>query len=113
VLEPGAKCGDSAMASGLAARTCAAALHVRRGRRPVGDQVPYAGADAFGPRGPAAFRRQWPGQAVQVRRGVGIEAQCVRDAVQDLGGGVLVAALFEAQVVLDADPGQQRDLLAA
>jgi hypothetical protein len=50
-------------------------------------------------------------EPVQVRDGVIAELQRGREGVQDLIRGVQVAALFQAQVVLHADAGQQRDLL--
>jgi len=42
-----------------------------------------------------------------------VELQRVHEAVQDAVGDAADAAAFQPGVVLDADPGQQRDLLPA
>ena len=42
-----------------------------------------------------------------------VELQGVDDAVQDVVGDAADVAALEARVVLDADPGEHRDLLAA
>jgi hypothetical protein len=50
------------------------------------------------------------GQAVQVRGGVLIELQRAGERVENLGGGVPVAALLQAHVVLGAYAGEHSDL---
>ncbi len=54
-----------------------------------------------------------PYQRVQVRPLVRVEAQDVRDGVQHLGRGMAAAALLQAYVVVDADPGELGEFLAA
>ncbi|GHB37437.1 hypothetical protein GCM10010306_034080 [Streptomyces umbrinus] len=51
-------------------------------------------------------------QADQVRGGGGVQVQHVGQGFEDLERRVAVAALLKAQVVVGADPGQHRDLLA-
>jgi hypothetical protein len=53
------------------------------------------------------------GEAVQVGDGIVIELQGGGQVFEVLVGGVLVAALLQAQVVLGADAGKVGDLLAA
>jgi hypothetical protein len=47
-----------------------------------------------------------------VRGRVIIELECLRERVEHLCGRVLVTALLETDVVIDADAGKHRDLLA-
>ena len=49
---------------------------------------------------------------MQVGGGVRVQAQRASDRVEDLGGRVVIAALFQPGVVLGADAGQQRELVA-
>ncbi|EPH44313.1 hypothetical protein STRAU_2753 [Streptomyces aurantiacus JA 4570] len=56
---------------------------------------------------------QGAGQMAQVRALGVVEPQHPGDGVQDAVGHVVGAALFESYVVVDADPGQLRQLLAA
>jgi len=58
--------------------------------------------------GPAAT-----GQAEGVRRPLVVEPERGGERLHDRVGGVLLAPLLQAQVVLGADPRQERDLLAA
>jgi hypothetical protein len=53
------------------------------------------------------------GETVQVGDGLVVELQRGGQAFEDLVGGVLVAALLQAQVVLGADAGQVGNLLTA
>ena len=50
---------------------------------------------------------------MQMGSGVVVELQGSRQRIEDLLGGMLVAPLLEAHVVVAADAGQHRDLLAA
>src|SRR4029079_12303809 len=53
-----------------------------------------------------------PGEREEVRALGLVEAERARDRVEHLGGGVDVAALLQARVPGDADPGELCDLLA-
>src|SRR5207248_10213657 len=57
--------------------------------------------------------RPGAGQPVEVRALHGVQAQGAGDGVQDGFGEVEGAALFQADVVIDADAGQQGEFLAA
>jgi len=50
--------------------------------------------------------------ACRVGGGVIVEAQRAGERFEHLLGGVLVTALLQAYVVIGADPGQHRELLA-
>ena len=52
-------------------------------------------------------------ESVQVGGGVFVELKLAREGVDHLRGGVMVAALFEPQVVVRADAGERRQLLTA
>lgn len=83
------------------------------GAGPLVEQLAHSLSDAVGvgpgPAGRAGRTREFP----QVGLGVRFQEQGAREADEDLFRRVCVAALFEAQVVLDADAGEQRDLLTA
>src|SRR5690606_13251129 len=54
-----------------------------------------------------------PGETEQVRAGVGVEPQRAGERLQHLRRRVALAALLEADVVVDADAGDRGHLLAA
>jgi hypothetical protein len=62
--------------------------------------------------GPATGARGGVREPVQVGDGVVVELERGGEAAQDLVGGVQVAALLQAQVVLHADTREQRDFFA-
>lgn len=59
-----------------------------------------------------AVRGEWASACMYTRASVS-SRKAPHDAVEDLVGGVPVAALFQTQVVLGADAGEQGDLLPA
>jgi hypothetical protein len=67
-------------------------------------------AGTFSGRGLLRRRRT---ETVQVRGRVIVELKGPRKRVEHLCGGVLVTALLETDVVIGADAGEHRDLLAA
>lgn len=91
----------------------------QRGR--AADQV--EDAQQLRPQLPAALRRKverrlrgavaLPGQAVQVPAPGPVQAEHPGERVEHLLGGLGGAPLLQAHVVVDADPGQVRDLFAA
>ena len=91
----------------------AAAEHERGRVRPAVHQPKEVRADLLPPPcAPAAGRRRLR-QPVQVGGGVLVEGQPAGQRVEDLRRGVALPALFQAHVVVGADAGQHRDLLAA
>lgn len=80
---------------------------------PAVDQVLDARAHPLRAGGPTRGIPGRAGERVHVDAGVGFEPQGAGDAVEDLVGGVPVAALFQTQVVLGADAGEEGDLLPA
>jgi hypothetical protein len=57
--------------------------------------------------------RRGLGELVQVGRCVVVEPERAGDRVEDLGGRMVVTALFEPRVVLGADAGEHRELVPA
>jgi len=62
----------------------------------------------------SAATRAWPraGQGAQVNGGVIVEPEGTGQGVEDVIGGVTIAALFQTDVVVGADAGKHRELLA-
>ncbi|GII51056.1 hypothetical protein Psi02_74800 [Planotetraspora silvatica] len=73
-------------------------------------QMPHAAADGLPAPAGGAVR---PRQVVQVGVLRGIQAQRPADRVEHRVGHLPAASLFQADVVVGADPGQLRDLFAA
>jgi hypothetical protein len=74
------------------------------------DQLLDARGDTLGAGAapPAASRRA--SETVQVRGRIVVELQCASQGVEHLFGGMLVATLLQAHVVVGADAGEQRHL---
>jgi hypothetical protein len=71
-----------------------------------------AGRDRYGLAGQSSAGRR-VGESVQVLGGVGVELQHRGQRVQHLRGRMVVAALFQSQVVVAADAREQCQFLAA
>ena len=67
----------------------------------------------LGPLAAAAAAHRWCRETMQVRSRVFVELERSGERVEDMRGGVLVTALLEPDVVIGADAGEHRDLLAA
>jgi hypothetical protein len=98
-------------------------LHVGGVVRPAVDELQDADGHRLPPRraagaarGARPLRRPAcagrPRQADQVRGGVGVQPQHPGDGLQHLQRRIAVPALLQAQVVVGADAGEHRDLLA-
>ncbi len=84
------------------------ALHERR-QRERREQGPHPLRHGLG-RPPAGAPGPLRGEPEQIRGRVLVELQHAGQGPEDLRRGVAVAALLKAQVVLDADAGEHRDL---
>jgi hypothetical protein len=88
-------------------------VHERRDRGPRVKQSPQLGRDALN-HGRMGLRgcERGAGESVQVRGGVVVELQRARQALEHLLRRSVIAALLQAHVVVDAEPGQRRELFA-
>lgn len=83
---------------------------LKGGQAQDAEQLPDAGRYGLTLGTAPPVTRPWRGQAEQVIGCRLVEVQDPGQRLEDLDGGVAVAALLEPRVVVGADPGEHRDL---
>ena len=112
-LTPGRNAGRERQCDPVGGKDVHVAIENQRGRgSPRTNQPLDRGRHAFALR-PLARRRLRVGKGMHERRGVCVELQRASERVDHLRRRAPVAALFKPQVVVGADPGEHRQLLAA